>query len=93
MGGHTAFRDLNISATYRSSLSVIRTWFALANQRVASTRYENVGPRLGFAVVPEKADAGLDPPPGITVEVFVIYDRKGKSVGWGRNVQFYAQDK
>ena len=49
----------------------------MANQRVASTRYENVGPRLGFAVVPEKADVGLDPPPGIKVEVFTIYDQKG----------------
>jgi hypothetical protein len=48
----------------------------LANQRVASTRYEKVGPRLGFAVVPEKADIGLDSPPDINVEVFVIYDGK-----------------
>jgi len=43
---------------------------------VASTRYEKVGPRLGFAVVPEKADAGLGPPPDIKVEVFVICDQK-----------------
>lgn len=48
----------------------------MASQRVASKRYEKVGPRLGFAVVPEKADAGLDPPPGIKVEVFVICDQK-----------------
>jgi hypothetical protein len=27
--------------------------------------------------VPEKADVGLGPPPGIKVEVFVICDRKG----------------
>lgn len=40
-------------------------------------RYENVGPRLGFEVVPEKADAGLDPPPGTKVEVFMIYDQEG----------------
>jgi len=73
----TVFRDLNISAIYRSSLSVTRTRFALDSQRVASTRYEKVGPRLGFAVVPEKAEAGLDPPPGIIVEVFVICDQKG----------------
>ena len=68
---NTVFRDLNISAIYRSSLSVSKTWFALANQRVASTRYEKVGPRLGFAVVPKKAEAGFGPPPGISVEVFV----------------------
>ena len=72
--GSTVFRDLNISAIYRSSLSVFKTCFALANQRVASTRYEKVGPRLGFAVVPKKADAVFDPPPGIKVEVFVVYD-------------------
>ena len=65
-------RDLNISAIYKPSLSVSNTWLALANQRVASTRYEKVGPRLGFAVVPTKADAGFDPPPGIKVEVFAI---------------------
>lgn len=72
--GNTVFRDLNISAVYRSSLSVSNTWFALANQRVASTRYEKVGPRLGFAVVPKKAEAGFGPPPGINVEVFVVWN-------------------
>lgn len=61
---------------YRFSLLASRTWLALANQRVASTRYEKVGPRLGFAVVAEKAEAGLGPPPGIKVEVLVIYNQK-----------------
>jgi hypothetical protein len=73
--GSTVFRDFNISAIYRPSLSVSKTCFALANQRVASTRYEKVGPRLGFAVVPRKADAGFGLPPGINVEVFVVCDQ------------------
>lgn len=49
----------------------------MVSQSVASTRYEKVGPRLGFALVPENADAGFDPPPGIKVEVFVICDQRG----------------
>lgn len=75
---NTVFRDLNISRIYRSSVrsSVTNTWFAFASQSVASTRYEKVGPRLGFAVVLEKAEVGLDPPPGISVEVFMICDQK-----------------
>jgi hypothetical protein len=73
---NTVFRDLNISAIYRSSLSVTKAWFAFVSQRDPSTRYEKVGPRLGFAVVPEKVDAGLDPPLGIKVEVFVICNQK-----------------
>jgi len=68
------FRDLNISAIYRSSLSISKTCFALANQRVASTRYEKVGPRLGFVIVPKKADKGFGLPPSIGVEVFVVMD-------------------
>jgi hypothetical protein len=55
---------------------VSNTWLALASQRVASTRYEKVGPRLGFAVVPKKAEVGFGPPPGIKVEVFVICDQE-----------------